>query len=287
MVITGERDPVILHRVSEAGVEQVLFKPVSSETLHSAVTAMLARSIRQHARIFRYFGGSIDNEGDDRLPEHLGPFRTQVLSARAGFGRGDFLSVLRLDHGKRIVLADVMGHGLSAQLAGMRFKAAIRGIHGALPHTSAGELIAATSSALCREPVLPGSFLTMMVVDLLNDGRVELAGAGHPRAMVAGPYGIEMVETDGPLPGLLEGAIYETVPLQLAPGERLFIPTDGIDPRAQNAGTSAPEWLTEVLALTANEAFDPAMEIVDATIRQVLTHSPADDWTLLAIEPRD
>ncbi len=67
-------------------MEQVLFKPVSSETLHSAVTAMLARSIRQHARIFRYFGGSIDNEGDDRLPEHLGPFRTQVLSARAGFG---------------------------------------------------------------------------------------------------------------------------------------------------------------------------------------------------------
>ena len=75
--------------------------------------------------------------------------------------------------------------------------------------------------------------------------------------------------------------------LHLAPGERLFIPTDGIDPRAQNAGTSAPEWLMEVLALTANEAFDPAMEIVDATIRQVLTHSPADDWTLLAIEPRD
>ncbi len=79
MVITGERDPVILHRVSEAGVEQVLFKPVSSETLHSAVTAMLARSIRQHARIFRYFGGSIDNEGDDRCPS------ASALSARRCF----------------------------------------------------------------------------------------------------------------------------------------------------------------------------------------------------------
>ncbi|MCU0818798.1 MAG: SpoIIE family protein phosphatase [Beijerinckiaceae bacterium] len=285
MVITGERDTAILHRVSEAGVEQVLFKPVSAETLHGAVTAMLARSIRQHARIFRYFGGSIDQEGDDRLPEHLGPFRTQALSARAGFGRGDFLSVLRLDHGKRIVLADVMGHGLSAQLAGMRFKAAIRGIHGALPHTSAGELIAATSSALCREPVLPGSFLTMMVVDLLNDGRVELAGAGHPRAIVASPFGIGMVETDGPLPGLIEGATYDTVSLELAAGERLYIPTDGVDPRADNAGTSAPAWLTDVLAMAANASFDESMELVDATIRQVLTHSPVDDWTLLVIEP--
>lgn len=285
LVMTGERDPVILHRVSEAGVEQVLFKPVSSEMLHGAVTAMLARSVRQHARIFRYFGGNIDQEGHDCLPERLGSFRTHALSARAGFGRGDFLSVLRLDHGKRVVLADVMGHGLSAQLAGMRFKAAIRGIHGALPQTTAGELITATSNALCREPVLPGSFLTMMVVDLLNDGRVELAGAGHPRAMVASPFGITMVETDGPLPGLLEGAIYETVSLRLAPGERLFIPTDGIDPRAENAGTSAPPWLTDVLAVAALASFEEGMELVDATIRQVLTHSPADDWTLLAIEP--
>ncbi len=138
MVITGERDPGVLRRVSEAGVEQVLFKPVSFDTLHSAVTAMLARNIRQHARIFRYFGGSIDQDGDDQLPERLGPFRTLALSARAGFGRGDFLSVLRLDDGKRIVLADVMGHGLSAQLAAMRFKAAIRGIHGAMPFKHGG-----------------------------------------------------------------------------------------------------------------------------------------------------
>lgn len=285
MIITGERDPAILRRVSEAGVEQVLFKPVGAEMLHSAVTAMLARNIRQHARIFRYFGGSIDQDGDDRLPERLGPFRTRAISARAGFGRGDFLSVLRLDHGKRIVLADVMGHGLSAQLAGMRFKAAIRGINGALPHTSAGALISATSNALCREPVLPGSFLTMIVIDLLDDGRVELAAAGHPRAMVASDRGVEMIETDGPLPGLFDGALYETKSVRLAPGERLFVPTDGIDPRAENAGTAAPGWLIDLLALTARSPFEESMKRVDATIRQVLTHAPADDWTLLAIEP--
>lgn len=285
IVITGERDAAILHRVSEAGVEQVLPKPVSSEALHSAVTAMLARSIRQHSRIFRYFGGSIDQEGDDRLPDRLGPFMTKALSARAGFGRGDFLSVLRLSHGKRIVLADVMGHGLSAQLAGMRFKAAIRGIHGAMPNNSAGELIAAISNALCREPVLPGSFLTMMVVDLLNNGRVELAGAGHPRAIVASPDRMEMIETDGPLPGLIEDMTYETVTLQLGANERLFVPTDGIDPRAPDAGTTVPSWLTDALYLTAGEPFETAVNGLDAIIRQVLTHAPADDWTLLAIEP--
>lgn len=285
IVITGERDATVLHRVYSAGVEQVLPKPVSSERLLGAVTSMLARSIRQHSRIFRYFGGSIDQEGDDRLPSRLGPFMTKALSARAGFGRGDFLSILRLAEGKRLILADVMGHGLSAQLAGMRFKAAIRGIHGAMPNNSAGDLIAAISNALCREPVLPGSFLTMMVVDLFNDGRVELASAGHPRAIVVSPSRIEMLETDGPLPGLIEDMAYQTMTLRLGAGERLFVPTDGIDPRAPDAGATLPLWLTEALQLSASEQFETAVDGLDLVIRQVLTHAPADDWTLLAIEP--
>ena len=283
LVITGERDDDVLHRVALAGVDQILAKPVSAQALRSAVSGMLARSARQNARLFRYFGGSIDQDGEDRVPRHLGPFALRALSAKAGFGRGDFLSVLRLEHGKRIVVADVMGHGLAAQLAGMRFKSAIRGIHGALPGLGCGEFVAAISRALCREPVLPGSFLTMMVIDLFDNGRIELSAAGHPRPILASAQGTRMIATDGPLPGLMEGAYYATLALTLRPDERLVIVTDGIDPRAADAGLQAPSWLVDSLQNHAALPFDTALSGVEQDIRAVLTASPVDDWTVLAI----
>ncbi|OYU47114.1 MAG: hypothetical protein CFE31_18330 [Rhizobiales bacterium PAR1] len=287
LVITADKDPDAIRRVSMAGVEQVLNKPVSAQVLRNAVAAMLARNARQNARVFRYFGGSIDQDGEDRLPRQVGPFRLAALSARAGFGRGDFLCPLRIAGGKRLVLADVMGHGLAAQLAGMQFRAALRGIHGAQPGLSCGDFVSAMSRALCHEPILPGSFLTMIVIDLFEDGRAEISGAGHPRAMALSAGRVEMIESDGPLPGLIEGAEYPTIALDLVAGDRLFLPTDGIDPRAEDAGLVAPDWLTAALRTDAAAPFEDAMQTLDETIRHVLTHSPADDWTLLAIEKED
>lgn len=284
LVITADRAPEAIQRASQAGVEQVLAKPVSMHTLRNAVSAMLARTARQNARVFRYFGSSIDQDGEDRLPAQIGPFRLAALSAKAGFGRGDFLCSLRIRGGKRIILADVMGHGLAAQLAAMQFKAALRGIHGALPNLSCGEFLTAISRAIGSEPILPGSFLTMLAIDLFEDGRAEIAGAGHPRAIALKGGEIGMVESDGPLPGLIDGAIYATVCLDLAEGDRLFLPTDGIDPKAQDAGLMAPEWLAEALCESASHPFDEAMAGLDAIIRDELTHSPTDDWTLLAID---
>ena len=284
LVITGDRSPESLERVMQSGVEQILPKPVSADAINGAVAAMLGRSARQNARLFRYFGGSIDQDGEDRVPPSVGPFDLKAVSARAGFGRGDFMCVLRREAGKRIVVADVMGHGLAAQLAGMRFKAAIRAIHGARPGDDVSSFLGAVSRALAREPVLPGSFLTMMVVDLFDDGRVELAGAGHPRAFALSDGAVVMIESDGPLPGMFEDAVYQAVALILGPGDRLFIPTDGLDPRAENAGLEIPAWLAAALKASEAMPFDAAIHAIDRQIRQVLTHSPVDDWTLLAIE---
>lgn len=284
LVITADRTPEATQRAAQAGVEQVLAKPVSMHALRNAVAAMLARNARQNARVFRYFGNSIDQDGEDRVPRQVGPFRLAALSAKAGFGRGDFLCALRIRGGKRIILADVMGHGLAAQLAAMQFKAALRGIHGASPHLSCGDFLGAVSRAIGAEPILPGSFLTMIAIDIFEDGRAEIAGAGHPRAITLSGGDIEMIHSDGPLPGLIDGAEYETVSLDLAKGDRLFLPTDGIDPRAQDAGLTVPDWLADALRNGADDPFDDAIADLDETIRNVLTHSPVDDWTLLSID---
>lgn len=284
LVITGERDPDAIQRASQSGVEQILQKPVSIPSLRNAVAAMLTRSARQNARIFRYFGSNIDQDSQDRVPASVGPFRLAPMSARAGFGRGDFLCPLRFPGGKRLVLADVMGHGLAAQIAGMQFKAALRGIHGANPGLSAGAFVAAASRALGQEQILPGCFLTMIVIDLFDDGRAALCAAGHPRAILLRDDAPVMVESDGPLPGLVPDADYITTALELAPGERLFLVTDGLDPRSQDAGRSAPPWFAAILRETAALPFDQARDAIDDDARRVLTHSPVDDWTVLMIE---
>lgn len=284
LVVSAERDAQVLARTLEAGVEQVLSKPVSAEALRGAVAAMLARKSRQHARLFRYFGGGIDQEGEDRLPTQVGPFTLRAVNGRAGFGRGDFICALRRTNGRRIVVADVMGHGLAAQIAGMRFKAALRAIHGAYPDQEPGDFLAALSRALCREPVLPGSFLTLMVVDLLHDGMIGLAAAGHPRAFIAYDGILETIETDGPLPGLFEEAEFPTVWLPVLPGLRLIVPTDGIDPKADEASRCLLDWLATTVIDTGALAFTEAVLHIEQEARRQMTPSPPDDWTLLIVE---
>lgn len=289
LVLTGERDPDRLRAVFNAGVEQVLPKPVSSEALANAVAAMLTRNARNNARLFRFFSGEIDRESEDHLPSRLGPMALQARSARAGFGRGDFLACFRRPGGHRLVLADVMGHGLPAQLAAMRFRAALTGIHGAVPQLSCDAFLAALSRVMAKDLLLPEAFFTIVVVDIDEDGLLSLSAAGHPRPFILGEggqqSGLAMVEADGPLLGLIEDARYPVATLRLRPGQRLVLTTDGLDGRSEQVGREPPPWLRAAV-LDARSLPLPAFgDRLAEEIRAALSHAPDDDWTLVALEP--
>lgn len=285
LVLTGERDPDRLRMVFNAGVEQVLPKPVSPETLTNAVAAMLTRNARNNARLFRFFSGEIDRESKDRLPDQVGPLALHALSARAGFGRGDFLTVFRRPGGNRLVLADVMGHGLPAQLAAMRFRAALAGIHGAMPQLSANAYLTALSRAMSKELLLPEAFFSIVVVDVDTHGLLSISAAGHPRPFVAGDDGITVIDADGPFLGLFEEAEYPLVQLRLKPGQRLLLTTDGLDPRSEQVGREPPAWLSQAVLLAHEAPLATFGEMIEAEIRAALSHAPEDDWTLVTLEP--
>lgn len=289
LVLTGERCPDRLRNVFNAGVEQVLQKPVSSEALNNAVSAMLTRSARNNARLFRFFSGEIDRESEDRPPSQLGPLAIAARSARAGFGRGDFLlSFRRQDsagrEGFRLVLADVMGHGLPAQLAALRFRAALTGIHGAMPQLPCDELLAALSRVMARELLMPDAFFTLVVVDIDADGALAIAAAGHPRPFLCDEAGITMIEADGPLLGLLADIRYPVARLRLTRGQRLVLTTDGLDPRAEDVGRSVPAWLAGAAALAGPLALPAFADELAGEAQAMLSHAPEDDWTLVILE---
>ncbi|WP_284179835.1 SpoIIE family protein phosphatase [Rhabdaerophilum sp. SD176] len=284
LVLTGERDPDRLRMVFNAGVEQVLSKPVSSDALRNAVAAMLTRNARNNARMFRFFSAAIDREGHDDLPERIGPLRVVSRHARAGFGRGDFLCLFRRPGGHRLVLADVMGHGLAAQLAAMRFRAAMAGVHGAMPHLPCNMFLSALSRAMSKDLLLPEAFFSLVVADIDEDGLVALSAAGHPRPFMGDAQGITMVEVDGPFLGLFEEVEYPVAQVRLAPGQRLYLPTDGLDARSEQVGREVPAWLAEAMLAVRDQPLEAAGDRLEAEIRATLSLAPEDDWTLVMLE---
>ena len=150
---------------------------------------------------------------------------------------GDFYDFFFVDQNRiALVIADVSGKGIPAALFMMRAKTAIRTL--AESGRSPAEVLAQANSILC-EGNDAEMFVTVWlgVVDL-QSGQAVCANAGHeyPAVMRAGG-GYELVkDRHGVALAAMDGVKYEEYELQLNPGDRIFVYTDGI-PEAINSGT--------------------------------------------------
>ncbi len=121
----------------------------------------------------------------------------------------------------------------------------------------------------------------------LTTGRVQFVQAGHPHPLVqrAGG-GIEFLGTGGLPVGLIEGAQFETVAVDLAPGDRLLIYSDGITESQVADGTElGPEGLGALMeqlqTLRGNALLDA---LLWEMVRQSGTDEFADDVSGLMFE---
>ncbi|MEO7794045.1 MAG: PP2C family protein-serine/threonine phosphatase [Thermoanaerobaculia bacterium] len=123
-----------------------------------------------------------------------------------------------------LLLGDVAGKGVAASLLQSHLHALFRAL--APTDLSLCSLLG-RANQLFSAATAAASYATLTALRLFDDGRVELANAGHPRPLVADGRGVRPVEgADLPL-GLLAGAGYQTRELFLAPGETLLLYTDG------------------------------------------------------------
>ncbi len=138
---------------------------------------------------------------------------------------GDFFDLVYTPGGLSLIVADVSGKGVSAAvvasiLQGMLYSQLAR--DSALP-----EMIAAVNRFLC-DKVGGQKYATLVVARLLETGELELMNCGHvPPVLVSGDS-ITRLE-DGNLPvGLVPGVEFHASRLQLKPGDRLLLVTDGV-----------------------------------------------------------
>lgn len=281
VMITG--DSSVRVRALELGVETFLTKPVQPAALLETVKLALIRATRQRARLLRYFGSALENLVRPDLPERLGPFNLAIRHETADIGGGDLVVHLPRAGADRIVLVDVMGHGINAKAGAVAQAAMIRALDVG-EQLGPSRFLTRWSNLIFSEPGFDAAMATALVVDLWEDGGIEIASAGHPHPMVLSRSGPRSVTAEGPLLGFTKDARYESVHLKLEWGDRLLLATDGLDPTELASGGPCPDWLVEEVRAHSRQPLAKVVAAVSSRIAAHLGPDPEDDWVMILIE---
>jgi sigma-B regulation protein RsbU (phosphoserine phosphatase) len=207
------------------------------------------------------------------------------------FATGDYYDFFpRPDGALAVFVGDSTGHGPSACM----LMASMRTLLHTRPeiHADPGVTLSALTHLL-SELIPPDLFMTAVYLVLGRGGRVRWAAAGqHPPLRVTRDgrvVPVDLTPVGMPL-GVDSDECYRTVSLDVDPGERLVLFTDGIieatDRKGKLFGTEGVRSSLEVLGRnpTTLEA------LVDGLVEKVWQHLEGsdfeDDFTLLAIERR-
>ena len=224
------------------------------------------------------------------LPQ-LGAVHFHTLFRPAGYVSGDLYDVVRLDE-RRIgfYIADAVGHGMPAALLTMFIKHAlvtkeIVGNHYRL--LSPSESLARLNTDLIDQNLSQAAFATALygIIDV-QTLEVTLSRAGHPAPLVlrAGG-GLETVECDGPLLGIFPDEAFVTAKVQLSPGDRLMLYTDGIEVAFCDDQTVDNErWRQEVLSRREMPSEDLLKEFASRIDNETGSLMPKDDLTVIVLE---
>lgn len=277
----------------EAGADDFLTKPVSGGELRARLRAgermlamqsellaknrMIAATLEELQKLY----DSLDRDLIEarKLQETLirdrhrdfGSATVSHFLKNSGRVGGDLVGSFQIDRNRIAIYSlDVSGHGvasamMTARLAGLLSSGApdqnlvftkdATGQQVALPP----EAVAERFNRLMLEDIQADQYFTMAYAEIdLTNGRVRIVQAGHPHPMVLRRDGSVETVGQGGLPiGLIAGAGYDAQELRLAPGDRLFLMSDGLTECPGRDGTDfgearLAEQLSRCAALTGS-----------------------------------
>ena len=205
---------------------------------------------------------------------------------------GDLYDFFPTEDGRlAFAIGDVSGKGVAAAMFMARTKNLLRVVTGLLQHAEGGQadpaaIVARVNRELCEDND------TMMFVTLLfgiidaRSGAVAFCNAGHDPAYRLGPGGIAAVDgPQGMALGISPDWAYRTGALRLAPGEALYLYTDGITEAVAPGDAMFGKERLEPLLRSLAEA--PLARVIGDTVQAVRDFAQScpqsDDITSLAL----
>ncbi|MCR5092474.1 MAG: serine/threonine-protein phosphatase [Lachnospiraceae bacterium] len=174
---------------------------------------------------------------------------------------GDFYDFFEIDEDHlALVIADVSDKGVPAALFMMSAQIMLS------ERTRAGgtpaEILSSVNEKLCEKSPMTEMFVTVWLGILeISTGRMVCANAGHEfPAIRSGSEGFRLIkDRHGMVLGGIEGSKYHDYEIMLAPGDAVFVYTDGV-PEANNEDGEfyGPERM-EASLRKENDTMDPAM----------------------------
>ena len=223
------------------------------------------------------------------LPKHSPDSETHAIQARMIPAReigGDFYDFFSLDDNLvGLVIADVSGKGVPAALFTLVTKSLLKSAARNFPSpaqclSEVNQLLAEDNEACIFTTLFYG------VLDLRN-GSLRYCNGGHnPPRLLRDDARVEVLPPTGNLVlGVAAGHQYENAEIQLAPGDTLFLYTDGITEAENSSKEEFGETrLDQTLAsLKGAAASDVATAVVDAVQTFAGDAPQSDDITCVAL----
>ncbi|OYX44584.1 MAG: fused response regulator/phosphatase [Rhodobacterales bacterium 32-67-9] len=270
ILLTSKTESAEIARGLDGGADDFLTKPVSGDELRARITAgerilRMERELTDKNRLLsstlaelQALYDSVDRDLVEarKLQQSLvrerhrnfGTAEISLLLRPSGHVGGDLVGFFPIN-ARRVGFfsIDVSGHGITSALMTARLAGYLSGNspeqNMALILTEYGNYDARDPGDLARQlnrivlkEMQTENYFTLAYADVdLVSGHAVLVQAGHPHPAVQRADGTIDYLGSGGLPiGLIEGAEYESFDVNLNPGDRLFLMSDGIT-EAENA----------------------------------------------------
>ena len=201
---------------------------------------------------------------------------------------GDFYDFFLIDEDHLcVVMADVSGKGVPAALFMMISKIILQSC--AMLGRSAGEILTKTNEALCSNNKMEMFVTVWLGILEISTGKVTAANAGHeyPVMMRGGKFEI-VKDKHGLVIGGLDGIKYREYEMQLKPGDKLFLYTDGVvEATRNNSELFGTERMLKALnRMASGRPYEILRSVRTAVDDFVGEDEQFDDLTMLCLEYR-
>lgn len=312
LLLTSKSEKTEIADGLDCGADDFLAKPVNSDELRARLRAG-ERIIGMQAELMeknRLVGETLNelqkvyDSLDRDLIEARKLQQTLVRERFRDFGRGEVSALLRPSghvggdlvgffqiNPRRVGVysVDVSGHGVASAMMTARLSGLLSGSspdqNVALTLDPYGErdahppeVVAARLNRMMFEDIQVEQYFTLAYADIdLHSGHTQLVQAGHPHpAIIRKSGGVDYIGDGGMPIGLIADAEFDRIEAWLAPGDRLFLVSDGVtecpSPEGEELGEDG---LTRILE-TNRDMTNPAL--LEALVWDLAAYFGGEDF---------